>query len=252
MGSASPEAIDSRLAIRVSRFPVYGSRFPLYSAGLSSSFNIPDFLTKLAVILFAISFHESAHAWVAFRCGDPTARDLGRISLNPIRHIDPFGSVILPILLYFTSGLLFGYAKPTPVRLERTRNPRMADVLVSAAGPLSNFLLAIFGVAALFVIRRVNVSPAVAGSVLAPLDYVAQVFIGVNVSLGVFNLIPIPPLDGSWVLASVFGERTRLFFMQIGRFGFLILIVLSYTGILSRIMSPIFAGISGLISRILS
>ncbi|HSS45696.1 MAG TPA: site-2 protease family protein, partial [Thermoanaerobaculia bacterium] len=88
------------------------------------SFKIVDFAIQLAVILFAISFHESAHAYAALRCGDTTARDLGRISLNPIRHIDPIGSIVLPALLYFTSGLIFGYAKPTPVRLDQTRNPR--------------------------------------------------------------------------------------------------------------------------------
>jgi Zn-dependent protease len=217
---------------------------------LSSSFNVADFVTQLAVILFAISFHESAHALVALKCGDPTARDLGRISLNPIRHIDPFGSVILPILLYLTSGLLFGYAKPTPVRLERTRNPRLADVLVSAAGPLSNLLLAAIGTGVWFVIRHVSTGAAVQRSVIVPLDYIAYVFVAVNISLGIFNLIPIPPLDGSWVLASIGGERVRLFFAQIGRFGFLILIALSYTGILGRIMIPFFRALMGIAERI--
>jgi len=217
---------------------------------LSSHFDVAAFVTQLAVLLFAISFHESAHAWVALKCGDPTARDLGRISLNPIRHIDPFGSVILPILLYLSAGLLFGYAKPPPVRLERTRNPRVADVLVSAAGPLSNFLLAIIGVAVWFVIRHVKVGEAAYNSVMVPLDAVAYSFVAVNLSLGVFNLIPIPPLDGSWVLASLLGESARLFFAQIGRFGFLILIVLSYTGILSRILVPVLTTLINLAERV--
>jgi Zn-dependent protease len=219
---------------------------------LSSHFDVAAFVTQLAVLLFAISFHESAHAWVALKCGDPTARDLGRISLNPIRHIDPFGSVILPILLYLSAGLLFGYAKPTPVRLERTRNPRVADVLVSAAGPLSNFLLAIIGVAVWFVIRHVKVGPAAFNSVIVPLDAIAFSFVAVNLSLGVFNLIPIPPLDGSWVFASLLGDSARLFFAQIGRFGFIILIVLSYTGILSRVIIPIIQYLVGVALRIAS
>lgn len=218
---------------------------------MSSNFNVADFLTQLAVILFAISFHESAHAWTALKCGDPTARDLGRISLNPIRHIDPFGSVILPILLYLSSGLLFGYAKPTPVDLRRTRNPRLADVLVSGAGPVSNLLLAVFGVIVLFFLNKARI-PQVEQSVLAPLWQIAVAFVRVNISLGVFNLIPIPPLDGSWILASVFGEGARVFFAQIGRFGFLILIVLSYTGILGRIMGPVLGVIYGLIQRLLA
>jgi len=219
---------------------------------VGSSFNIADFATKLAVILFAISFHESAHAWMALKFGDSTAKDLGRISLNPIRHIDPFGSIVLPILLYFSSGLLFGYAKPTPVRLEQTKNPRLADLAVSAAGPLSNLLLAIVGFIVLIVLRRVSPSEQVQQSVMDPIFRVAGNFVVLNVGLGVFNLIPIPPLDGSWVLAAVLGEPARLFFQQIGRFGFLILLVLSYTGILSRIMNPVMNGILGLMQAALA
>jgi Zn-dependent protease len=146
--------------------------------------------------------------------------------------------------------LLFGYAKPTPVRLERTRNPRVADVLVSAAGPLSNLLLAVIGVGAWFVIRHVRVGAATHNSVIAPLDEIAYAFVAVNLSLGVFNLIPIPPLDGSWVFASILGESARIFFAQIGRFGFLILIILSYTGILARIMVPIIVYLLGIAVRI--
>jgi Zn-dependent protease len=216
-----------------------------------NNFNVVDFIIQLAVILFAISFHESAHAFMALQFGDTTAKDLGRISLNPIRHIDPFGSIVLPILLYFTSGLLFGYAKPTPVRLERTKNPRLADLAVSAAGPLSNLLLAAVGVVGLIVLRKATIGPRIDQSVIAPLWQIAIAFVRVNVSLGVFNLIPIPPLDGSWVLAAALGEPARLFFQQIGRFGFLILLALSYTGILGRIMSPIMLSIYGLIERAL-
>lgn len=218
----------------------------------SLSFKAVDFAIQLAVILFAISFHESAHAFAALKFGDTTARDLGRISLNPIRHIDAVGSIILPLLLYFTSGLIFGYAKPTPVQLERTRNPRLADVVVSAAGPLSNVFLAVISVIVLFLLRRTSPAPRIQDTIVAPLWYIFVAFLKVNVSLGLFNLVPIPPLDGSWVLAAVFGERVRLFFLQFGRFGFVILIVLSYTGVLGRVLIPILRMIYGAVERVLA
>jgi len=229
----------------------------------SLSFKVVDFGIQLAVILFAISFHESAHAWSALKFGDTTARDLGRISLNPIRHIDPIGSIVLPLVLYFTSGLLFGYAKPTPVNLERTRNPRLADVVVSVAGPCSNLLLALLGLVVLVVIKTLSpgaigdLSDALqghrfAGGAVAPLTYLFFRFVQVNIQLGVFNLIPIPPLDGSWVLAAVFGEGVRQFFILYGRFGFFFLILLSSTGILGRIMSPVLSVFYYVVSRALS
>jgi|SRR6266404_6536653 len=229
----------------------------------SLSFKIVDFGIQLAVILFAISFHESAHAWSALKFGDTTARDLGRISLNPIRHIDPIGSVVLPLVLYFTSGLIFGYAKPTPVNLSRTRNPRLADVVVSAAGPFSNLLLAVAGLLVLVAIKVMapgsirDLSDALqghgfAGGAVAPLTYIFFRFVLVNIQLGVFNLIPIPPLDGSWVLAAVFGEAVREFFVLYGRFGFFVLILLSSTGILGRIMSPVLSVFYYVVARALS
>ena len=227
------------------------------------SFKVVDFAIQLAVILFAISFHESAHAWSALRFGDTTARDLGRISLNPIRHIDPIGSILLPILLYFTSGLIFGYAKPTPVRLDQTRNPRLADLCVSAAGPLSNLLLAAVGLAALVGFKAAfpgalpDLFDALrghrfAGGAIAPLTYLLFQFVVVNISLGVFNLIPIPPLDGSWVLAAILGPPARRFFESVGRFGFLILILLSSSGWLGRIMTPVLRVFYEIIGRVLS
>jgi len=211
-----------------------------------------DFVIQLAVILFAISFHESAHAWSALQFGDTTAKDLGRISLNPLHHIDLFGSIILPLLLYFTSGLIFGYAKPTPVNLRNTTNPRLANLWVSAAGPLSNFLLCIPGIAALWVLLRLNPSAAGAASVGQPLFAVARAFVIVNFSLGLFNLIPIPPLDGSGVLASLLGPPAIRFFQALAPFGFLILIGLSYLGILGSIMNPFFAAFAHLVQRILA
>ena len=209
-----------------------------------------DFGIQLAVILFAISFHESAHAWSALQFGDTTARDQGRISLNPIRHIDPFGSILLPLILYIFSGMIFGAAKPTPVDLRNTRNPRLANLVVSAAGPVSNLLLAGVGVALLVLIRRVEPQAmidllwtlqgnAFTPGILAPIAYLLFFFAMVNVSLAVFNLIPIPPLDGSGVLLSLVGPGIQRVYSVIAPFGFFILILLISTPVLGKIFRPI-------------
>jgi Zn-dependent protease len=211
---------------------------------------IVDFAIQLAVVLFAISFHESAHALAALQFGDTTARDAGRISLNPIRHIDPFGSILLPLMLYFLSGLIFGAAKPTPVDLRNTRDPRLANLVVSAAGPASNFLLATIGILVFAVIRRArpeamgDLLQALQGArfasgALAPITYLLFFFVLVNVMLGVFNLIPIPPLDGSGVLLSLGGPAVARAFAVIRPFGFLILLLLIATPMLGNIFRPI-------------
>ena len=221
---------------------------PVYLKGLTHK--VVDFAIQLTVILFAISFHESAHAWSALQFGDTTARDLGRISLNPLRHIDLFGSIILPIILYVVSGFIFGAAKPTPVDLRNTKDPRLANLVVSAAGPLSNFLLALVGILLLRIIRAGNpgalmeLLQALQGErfgagALAPITYLLFYFVLVNAMLGVFNLIPIPPLDGSGVLASVGGPPVQRLLATIAPFGFLILIMLLSTRILNGIFRPV-------------
>jgi Zn-dependent protease len=224
------------------------------------AFKVVDFGIQLAVILFAISFHESAHAWTAWKFGDPTAKDLGRISLNPLRHLDPVNSVLLPALMYILSSgrLIFGAAKPTPVNLRNTRNPRLANLLVSAAGPVSNFLLASIALAGLLAIKQsapraiVDLALAVQGDrfasgTLAPLTYVLFQFTVVNVLLGVFNLIPIPPLDGSGVVISVFGGSVARAYVTIAPFGFLLLILLLWSGLLSTIFRPVITVVYSLI-----
>jgi Zn-dependent protease len=215
------------------------------------AFKVVDFAIQLSVILFAISFHESAHAYAALRFGDTTARDLGRISLNPIRHLDPFGSVILPAIMYILSAgrLIFGAAKPTPVNLGNTRNPRLANLVVSAAGPASNVLLAGLAIGVLLGIKQASPRSIVdlalalrgegfASGMLAPLNYVLFRFALINVLLAVFNLIPIPPLDGSGVVISVFGGSVARVYATLAPFGFLILILLLSTGFLGRLLAP--------------
>ena len=226
------------------------------------AFKVVDFAIQLSVILFAISFHESAHAYAALRFGDTTARDLGRISLNPLRHLDPFGSVLLPLAMYVLSAgrMIFGAAKPTPVDLRNTRNPRLANLVVSAAGPVSNFFLAAIALAALLGIKQaapqaiVDLALAIQGNrfapgALAPLTYVLFQFAVVNVVLAIFNLIPIPPLDGSGVVMSVFGGSVERLYATIRPFGFIILILLLYSGFLSRVLRPVFSVLQVLIFR---
>jgi Zn-dependent protease len=221
-----------------------------------------DLAIQLAVILFAISFHESAHAYAALRFGDTTARDLGRISLNPMRHLDPFGSVILPAMMFILSAgkLIFGAAKPTPVNLANTRNPRLANLVVSAAGPLSNLLLAAIAFAVVVAIRsadppslmdlyRATRKEGFAGGTLAPLFYLLYQFLMINVALAIFNLIPIPPLDGSGVVVSTFGGSVARLYAVLAPFGFLILILLLSTGFLGRIFGPALGYVDYLVFR---
>ncbi len=181
--------------------------------------------------------HESAHAWTALKEGDPTAQSLGRISLNPLVHMDIVGTVVLPLLMIFSgSGFLFGWAKPCPVDPRRFRHLKRGQIVVSGAGPLSNLLLAIVFTAVLFVVVRVvpgPLSPAVAqGLALA---------IGLNVVLAIFNLVPLPPLDGShivqWALPNGLGHR---YIRAIAPYGGFILLALLVTGVLSRLIGPVY------------
>jgi Zn-dependent protease len=201
------------------------------------------FLAKVILmapaLLLAVTVHEVAHGWVADRLGDPTARMLGRLTLNPLPHIDPFGA-----LAFVLAG--FGWAKPVPVNARNLRHPRRDMALVAAAGPLSNFLLAFVGLVALQLVVRADM-PAFFGEPLIGILRYVYVF---NLGLAIFNLIPLPPLDGSWVLSSLVPSLRR-FFESIAPFGFLILIVLSGTRILGLVMGPPLAFLFGVVERVL-
>jgi Zn-dependent protease len=218
-----------------------------------------EIAVQIIVILFAISFHESAHAWTALKFGDPTARDLGRISLNPLRHIDPFGSVLLPLMCVIFHGPIFAYAKPTPVDLRNTRNPRMANFCVSAAGPGSNFLIAGVSLVVLLGIRsfapdvvRAALRSEFVPGILAPIAFLLYDLVIINLILGVFNLIPIPPMDGSGILFSVLGRRglaLEMFFHRYALLMFVVIILLLNVGFFGYVLVPVLNAVRGLIAQ---
>jgi Zn-dependent protease len=186
----------------------------------------------LAIILFSVVFHEVAHGMMAYYLGDSTAKDEGRLTLNPIPHIDLFGSILLPgFLLLVNSPILFGAAKPVPVNFNNLRNLRWGIILVAFAGPLTNFVLA--GVAAAVYHMAPNLS--VMG------EEVLYKTILLNLVLALFNLIPIPPLDGSKILASLFGfiDQTWMHAMlALEQYGFILIIIFLYTGLLGYFLGP--------------
>jgi Zn-dependent protease len=203
-----------------------------------------DFLILIPVLLFSIVVHEVAHAWQARREGDDTAEKLGRITLNPIRHVDPFGSVLLPLLLYFGNApFLFGWAKPVPVNPMKYRSFRAGDIRVSLAGIVSNLALAV-----LFTLVAAAVTaagpfpggtPAQIGSVISEAAYYG---IFINLILAFFNLIPIPPLDGSHVLAHFLPRPLAGVYASISRFGMIVLFLLMFflPGAFSFLLAPVF------------
>ena len=192
---------------------------------------------QVVSLLFAVSFHESAHGLAALACGDPTAREQGRISLNPLRHIDPIGSVVFPALLALTGAPVFGWARPVPVDLRRTREPRLANLLVSAAGPLSNVVLAVLFTALVFAVRP-RLHAAGASTVDEILFLLAVYSVLINAALALFNLLPIPPLDGFGVLESLLPRSLAPVAFALRRYGMLILIGLMMTGVLRHILGP--------------
>ena len=207
-------------------------------------------LYQMIAFLFAISVHESAHAWTASRCGDPTARMLGRVSLNPIRHIDLFGTIILPLVAAISGIPLLGWAKPTPVDPRNFRHPVMDDILTSVAGPVSNFIVA---TGALLLLGGISLSSAsghslvmglpggsdgaASDSALTPVAMLLYAFMIINIVLAVFNLIPVPPLDGSHVLRHFLPDSVGMVYDRIGIFALLALVYLG-GGLLSGLIRP--------------
>ncbi len=195
-------------------------------------------------VLFAITVHEVAHGWVAKRLGDPTAERLGRLTLNPIKHIDPVGTVLVPALLLVLGGFMFGWAKPVPVTWENLRHPKRDMAIVAAAGPMANFLMAIGW--ALLALLGTRLPPDLAAIAL-PLFYMGQAGISINLVLMVLNLLPLPPLDGGRVAVGLLPGPLGWQLSRLEPYGFFILLGLLATGLLGRILSPLVNGLERLV-----
>ena len=187
-------------------------------------------------MLISLTIHEAAHAWTAERLGDPTARLLGRVSLNPMVHVDPIGTLLLPLIAMVSNAPIIGWAKPTPVNVRNLRHPRRDHILVTAAGPASNLAIATAASLAL------RVLPSSAGGsgldVATPLNLIATEALLLNVLLAVFNMLPIPPLDGGQILMALLPPRIALQLRFLYEYGFLILMGLLVTGVLGYLIGP--------------
>lgn len=187
-------------------------------------------------VLFAITFHEVAHGWVANLLGDKTAKMLGRLSLNPVKHIDPIGTIVVPIaMVVLQTGFVFGWAKPVPVNTRNLKSPRKDMAIVAAAGPISNLLMAVFWVFIFKLGSTVISDPAIAQGIMA----MGRAGIIINLILFIFNLFPIPPLDGSKVLAGFLPRSLANLMDKIEPYGLFIVLGLVYFGVLNTLMDPI-------------
>lgn len=207
-----------------------------------------DALTSLQLIavaaipiIFAITVHEVAHGWVARRLGDPTAMMLGRLTLNPIKHIDPVGTVLVPALMLMFTSFVFGWAKPVPVTWKNLKHPQRDMVLVALAGPLANLLMAVLWALV------IKLAPLAGGELGTAIEYMGTVGVSINIVLMVLNLLPIPPLDGGRVLAGLLPGPWAWKFSQLEPYGLVIVLLLLVTGLLGWIIGPPI----GLLTRVL-
>ena len=201
--------------------------------------SVPEIAYTIAVwaipILLAITLHEAAHGWVAEKLGDPTARNLGRISINPIKHIDPIGTVVVPLFLATVSPFVMGWAKPVPIEPRYFKSPLLDMALVAVAGPVSNFFMACMW--AIFIVLAGSLFDY--SKLLTFLLTMGKNGMIINVVLMVLNLLPIPPLDGGRVVAGILPQSLVLPYMKLERYGMVIILLLLVSGVLGKIMWPI-------------
>jgi Zn-dependent protease len=213
---------------------------------------IPQLIIYMVVLLLAISAHEAAHAWMSDQFGDDTARLLGRVTLNPVAHTDPIGTLLIPIVGFIVSAsggnfFLIGWGKPTPVNPLRWRQKDLANVMVSIAGILANLILAIIGFTIIKVLVINGTWVTMSQGFGEPLRLFLYLLLTMNVSLAVFNLLPFPPLDGSKVLETFLPESMQPALAFLEQYGYLILLALMYLGVFSLIITPIRYGIDMLL-----
>jgi len=207
---------------------------------------IPQLVIYMVVLLLAISAHEAAHAWMSYKFGDDTARLLGRITLNPVAHTDPIGTLLIPVVGFIFgaigspgASILIGWGKPTPVNPLRWRNKDLANIMVSIAGILANLLIAIIAFVIFKTLLMVHVIDPYSLSMHDPVTLFLVYLLTMNVSLAIFNLLPFPPLDGSKILYSVLPPSAQPILELLEQYGFLILILLMYMGFTRLIMGPV-------------
>ena len=218
-----------------------------------NNIDVVELVSTLAVLLFSLSVHESAHAWTANRLGDSTARHLGRISLNPLVHADIVGTIVLPVVMFVSSGFIIGWAKPVPVNTAALRNPKRDYMLVAAAGPASNLVMAAGLFLTLFLMKSSSdsmgrlVNQAIRGfgsaegaaAILIPLVSMAYFAVWINILLAIFNMLPVSPLDGAAVLRGLLPQALTPSFDAIQRYGFIMLIALIYYNIPAYLFGPV-------------
>jgi len=193
----------------------------------------------LLIVLGSLTVHEAAHAWTADRLGDPTARMLGRVSFNPMVHIDPIGTLLLPLISVFSGLPVIGWAKPVPVNLNRLRHPQRDFAIIAAAGPTSNILIAVVA-AIVFRVMTADTTLELGHTAVGPGlgALIVRDVVQINVLLAVFNMLPVPPLDGGNVLAGLLPPRAAEIFAGMRSYGFIVLYALMFTGVLSRLILP--------------
>ena len=208
--------------------------------------DLPSILIAFLVLIFSLTVHESAHAWTADQLGDDTARRLGRVSLNPLVHIDPIGTVVFPLLAIVGGLPVIGWAKPTPVNTRRLHHPRRDNALVTAAGPASNLLIALGAAIGFHLIPAANASPADV-NIVGPVLTIIGRLIDINLLLALFNLIPVLPLDGGNIVLTLLPPKLAYWYASSRSYGMLILYGLMLTGALGYLLGPPYYFLRGLL-----